>query len=227
MLLAIDTSTEWSGLALYNAAGVQAEAMWRSGRQHTEQLLTQLDLLCRQLGVKPADLATVGVATGPGSWAGLRVGMSLAKALVVAQGIPIIGVPTTDVWAWSWRHVEQTLLVVIRLGRGRYAIAQYAAVDQPCAAPSAVQVYELAAVPVMDALYLGDIDAELQAHLGSVGHWATPADNVRRPAALAELAWARLADGAVDDVVGLEPIYLSSPVRGELPSGLSYGATLL
>ncbi len=221
MLLAIDTSTDWSGVALYNATGVQAEATWRSGRQHTEQVLTQLDLLCGQLGVTPADLSAVAVAIGPGSWAGLRVGMSLAKALVVARDIPIIGVPTTDVWAWSQRHIEQMLVVVIRLGRGRYAVAQYAAAGQPCASPTAATVYELAAVPVMDALYLGDIDAELQAHLGSVGRWATPADNVRRPAALAELAWARLADGAVDDVVGLEPIYLSSPVRGEPYGALS------
>lgn len=213
MLLAIDTSTDWSGLALYQEQTVLGETTWRSARQHTEQLTEQLDLLCKHTGVTPAELSAVAVATGPGSWAGLRVGMSLAKGIAVAHGLPIVGVPTTDVLAWPHRDTDDTLVAVVRLGRGRYAAAVFPHVTAPCKEPSEPEAYDLLALPVVDGVYVGDVDEDVRAHIGSRGRTLSPVLNLRRPAALAELAWLRWRDGDVDDLVGLEPIYLSSPVR--------------
>lgn len=213
MLLAIDTSTDWSGLALYDDQTVLGETTWRSARQHTEQLTEQLALLCKHTAVAPSAFKAVAVATGPGSWAGLRVGMSLAKGIAVAHGLPILGVSTTDVLAWPHRDTDATLVAVVRLGRSRYAAAVFPHMSEPCTEPSAPEAYDLAALPVVDGIYVGDVDEEVRGHIGRRGRVLSPALNLRRPAALAELAWLRWREGDVDDLVSLEPIYLSSPVR--------------
>lgn len=221
MLLAIDTSTELSGLALYDAQGVHAEATWRSARHHTEQLVAQLDLMTQQLSITPAALSAVAVALGPGSWAGLRVGISLAKAIAVARSLPIIGVTTMEVLAWSHRQSAEPVITVVRLGRERYVLSTFDPLTPPCAPVSAMQVYQLADVPRRAGLYVGDLDPVLRQHLAAHGRFASPADNVRRPAALAELAWTRLEQNDVDDLVALEPIYLSSPIKTNGEAGLA------
>ena len=83
MLLAIDTATAMSGLALFDGA-VRAEAVWDAGRDHGAQLLPQLTLLCDHLRCRPADLTAIAVTLGPGSWSGLRVGLATAKGLALA-----------------------------------------------------------------------------------------------------------------------------------------------
>ncbi|GAC1654383.1 MAG: hypothetical protein NVS4B8_29570 [Herpetosiphon sp.] len=179
MLLAIDTSGDFAGVALWQAGSILAAATWRTGRRHTEQLLPQLDLLLKHTASTPADLSCVAVAIGPGSWTGLRVGLSLAKAIAQANDVPIIGVPTHEMWAWSHRELDQLLVVVIRLGRGRYAIARFDPLAQPCAGPIEPQVYELAAVPIEPAVYVGEIDPPLAERIGSVGKLLSGLDTLR------------------------------------------------
>lgn len=218
MLLAIDTSTDHSGIALHNGRSVLAECAWFSGRRHAEQVLPLLDLLLRDLDATPADLTAVAVATGPGSWNGLRVGMSTAKALVIARGIPIIGVPTLDVLAYPHRARALPVVPMVRLGRDRYGTAVY----RHTSAWERVTEWQNLALDQLPGLtdvglFCGDVDEAARAllieRLGDAAAFATGADNVRRPAALADLAWQRLEAGAVDDVVSLEPLYLGNPVK--------------
>src|SRR3712207_6544644 len=104
MLLAIDTSDDHSGVAFYDKGSVLAECAWYSGRRHAEQTLPTVELLLRHLDRTPHDLTAVAVATGPGSWSGLRVGMSLAKGIALAHSLPILGIPTLDIFAHTQRH---------------------------------------------------------------------------------------------------------------------------
>lgn len=126
MLVAIDTSSDMSGVALYGAAGLLAQTQWQSGRRHSEQVLAQLDHLCRLCDVAPASVTHVAVSVGPGSWSGIRVGISIAKGLAIANDIPVIGVSTLDLLAWPWRGT-QAISAALSLGRGRLAIAHYPA----------------------------------------------------------------------------------------------------
>src|SRR5690242_15329684 len=104
LLLAIDTSTTDSGVALFDGAVVLAECAWYSGRRHAEQVLPVVDLLLAQADATPADLTAVAVALGPGSWSGLRVGMSFAKSLALSRELPLVGVPTLAILAYPHRH---------------------------------------------------------------------------------------------------------------------------
>jgi tRNA threonylcarbamoyladenosine biosynthesis protein TsaB len=218
MLLAIDTSTNDSGVALYDGSRVLAECAWFSGRRHAEQVLPLIDVLLRNLDATPADLTAVAVATGPGSWSGLRVGMSLAKSLVIARPMPLVGVPTLDVVAFPHRHGALPVVPLVRLGRDRYGAAVYQ--NTPTWGPTGVvRNLSLAELPALTdvGLFCGDVDEAartlLMERLGDAAAFAAGSDNVRRPAALAELAWGRLEVGQVDDLISLEPMYLGSPVK--------------
>lgn len=219
MLLAIDTSSDESGIALYDASGVLAECAWRSGRRHAEQVLPAIELVMAFLQATPAQLEAIAVATGPGSWSGLRVGMSLAKSLAAANDLPILGVPTLDVLAYGQRDADRPILPLVRLGRDRYGAALY----QPAGdTPRRLGPFRNFGADEWEAfdgplLVCGEVDAHARAYWAARDPAAIIVEgmrNVRRPAALAELAWRRFKAGEADDLVSLEPIYLGSPVRG-------------
>lgn len=218
MILAIDTSTALTGVACYQPTGVLAEAVWQSGRNHTAQLLPQITLLLQHVGRTPADLTAIAVALGPGSWSGLRVGMSVAKGLAFAGGLALIGINTLDVLAVQ-QLVSLPVYPLIRLGRERFATALFLAGTQLQRHGDYrnVTLSELCAEVDGRALFCGDLDAEarslLQRGLGEQATFATPAANLRRPAYLAELAWQRLEQGQQDDIARLEPIYLGAAVK--------------
>jgi tRNA threonylcarbamoyladenosine biosynthesis protein TsaB len=227
MLLAIDTSTIQTGLALYNERGLLAESTWYSGRDHSAQLLPQLTLLLRHLGRPRNEIAAVAVALGPGSWSGLRVGLSTAKGFALARGAPILGIGTLDALAYQYDRPGATTVPLIRLGRDRFATGDTPKRDagaKPVGEraplePRNVTLAELAANITGRALFCGDVDAEVQAalreSLGSRALFPTPAAALRRPGYLAELAWQRLQAGHADDLALLEPIYLGQPVRAK------------
>lgn len=220
MLLAIDTSTGLTGLALYAAAGPLAECVWESGRNHTAQLLPQLDAMLRNVGAARGDLRAVAVALGPGSWSGLRVGMSVAKGLALAGGLGLLGIGTLDALAYQHGRPDLPVYPLVRLGRDRFASAEFRPDGQGSGrqGPDAnLTLAELCAQIAGPALFCGDLGgetpAELRRHLGDAARLPGAAAGLRRPAFLAELAWRRLAAGQADDLVTLEPIYLGEPVK--------------
>lgn len=223
MLLAIDTSTALTGLALYDAQGPRAECAWESGRNHTAQLLPQLNALLRQIGADHGDLVAVAVALGPGSWSGLRVGVSLAKGLALAGNLALLGISTLDALAYQHARPGMPVYPLIRLGRARLATAEFRPDGQTLGRQGPdrnVTLDQLCAEVEGKALFCGDLDGDLVARLhqafGDQALLPAPAAALRRPAYLAELAWRRLAAGERDDLVTLEPIYLGEPVKPQL-----------
>ncbi len=217
MLLAIDTSNEYAGVALWDERGLRGEATWLAGRQHTEQLLPQVDLLLRNAGGSPRALSVVAVATGPGSWTGLRAGMSLAKALAVGRGLPVIGVASLDAVAYGCRDAGRRVLAVVRLGRDRFGAASYRAGSEGWEREGDFET--LAADEIVararGRLVVGDLPADLDpARAQTIGATlANATEHQRRAPYVAELAWARHLRHEYDSLVALEPIYLGSPVR--------------
>jgi tRNA threonylcarbamoyladenosine biosynthesis protein TsaB len=220
MLLAIDTTTALTGLALADARGPLAECVWESGRNHTAQLLPQLDLLLRHTGIDRQALRAVAIALGPGSWSGLRVGMSIAKGLVLAGNLVLLGVNSLEALAYQHGRPGIPLYPLIRLGRDRFATAPFlpGVADPGRQGPDHnTTPDELCAMVKQPAMLCGDVDERLLAHLGRSGvtgiEVPSPAAALRRPAFLAELAWRRFVAGDRDDPVTIEPIYLGEAVK--------------
>src|SRR5512138_2408534 len=99
MLLAVDTSTTWIGLALYDGMRVLGEMTWQSKNHHTVELSPGINELLNRCGVTTANLGALGVAIGPGSFTSLRIGLAMVKGMALALRIPVVGVPTLDVLA--------------------------------------------------------------------------------------------------------------------------------
>ncbi len=219
MLLAIDTATSLTGLALYGPHGPLAESVWESGRNHTAHLLPQIDALLRYARATPADVTAIAVGLGPGSWSGLRVGLSMAKGMALAGNLPLIGIATLDALAYQYLPTTLPVYPLIRLGRERYATAPFAARDrlERLGPDRNLTLAELCAEVQGRALFCGDLDAAtiagLQRGLGDRAVIPAPAARLRRPAFLAELAWQRHLERQADDLATLEPIYLGEPVR--------------
>lgn len=214
LLLALDTSTRTVGLALYNGAQVLNETVWTSQDYHTVELAPAVAQALQRAGVSGDALGALGVATGPGSFTGLRVGLALAKGLAMARGLPLVGVPTLDYLAAAQPLLGMPLAAVLRAGRGRLAVSWYGQVDGAWQQSQKVEVLtleELAHKVQEPTQVCGELSKEEREFL--VGgqpniRLASPAGSLRRPSYLAELAWKRWKAGQVDDPASLAPIYL-------------------
>ena len=220
MLLAIDTATRMAGLALYEPARgrVLGEETWYSADSHTVELTPRLVRMLAQQGLGPSDLAGLVVSLGPGSYTGLRIGLSVAKGLALSLDLPLVGVPTLDVVAEPHKGQRLPICALLQAGRRRFCAAHYvrrhgrwrrrgpyqlAALDEICG-----QVED-------PTLFCGEIEAkhadEIRQRLGTDVVVATPAASLRRAAYLAELGWQRLARSEAHDASQLSPIYLKQP----------------
>ncbi|MGQ9492538.1 MAG: tRNA (adenosine(37)-N6)-threonylcarbamoyltransferase complex dimerization subunit type 1 TsaB [Anaerolineae bacterium] len=215
MLLAIDTATRIAGLALYNQDGLHVEQMWRTSDNHTVELMPYIVHACEQQALAPSDLVAVAVSLGPGSFTGLRVGMSVAKGLALALNIPLLGVPTLDATAYAYSHQPLPVCAVLPAGRGRWCVAFYqVTIDhwQRCSEYMLLNLDELIASLRGSTLICGEIDPPLAQALRETASKqaiiVSPAFATRRTGYLAELAWQRFIAGERDDLSLLSPIYL-------------------
>lgn len=214
MLLAVDTSTSWIGLALYDGARVLAEMTFQSKSHHTVELSPAVREILDRCAVKPGDLQALGVATGPGSFTSLRIGLALVKGMALALRIPVVGVPTFEVLAAAQPVRETQLAAILQAGRGRLAVVWYDAHGDHWTArgePQVTTAEELVLQFNKPTLVAGEMNAEERQILSRRRRnaiMASPAQSLRRPGFLAEIAWLRWQHGDVDEVVSLAPIYL-------------------
>lgn len=212
MLLAIDTSTAQIGLAVYDGSQVIAESAWRASQRHTVELAPSISELLQHCGLSMHDITAVGVALGPGSFTSLRVGLSLAKGIVFARKIPLIGITTLDILAQAQALSDLSLICAIQAGRGRFAVGVYKSNGTKWQAEGPARVENLEAlmdVVASSSILCGEFSAEdIQRIKNKHVQLLSPANSVRRPGILAELAWKRMQAGDVDDVASLAPIYL-------------------
>jgi tRNA threonylcarbamoyladenosine biosynthesis protein TsaB len=222
MLLAIDTSTARMGLALYDGTSVPGEFAWQSGLHHTEELAPALAELLGHVKMKMEAVTALGVALGPGSFTSLRVGLAFVKGLVLARHIPVVGISTLEIVAAAVPLSKRRLAAVVQAGRGRLAVGWYDAGDKewqadgPATVTTADELAEMIHRPV---IICGEMSAEERQRLARKFKnvtLASPAQCVRRPAILAELAWQKWQAGKTDPAATLAPIYLH--VAGGLPA---------
>ena len=222
MLLAIDTSTAQIGLALYDGATVPGELFWQSTAHHTEQLAPALAGLLERVGVTIEAVKALGVAIGPGSFTSLRVGLAFVKGLTLARHLPLIGIPTLDIVAACVPLSDRKLAAVVQAGRTRLAVGWYKSTKSgwqalgPATTMSAEELEKIIHKPVIICGELTAEDRHCLARKFKNVRLASPAQCVRRPGVLAEIAWNRWQAGKTDSAASLAPIYLH--VAGGLPA---------
>jgi tRNA threonylcarbamoyladenosine biosynthesis protein TsaB len=214
LILAIDTSTEQAGVAIVDGGVPRAEWSWTAAGNHSQHL----DALLRSmLGVErlaTGSLDGVVVATGPGSFSGLRVGVSYAKGLALALAIPLIGVSTLEVIAFPGLRAGTDVVATIPAGRQQVYVGHFRGNEERCErirdfaimAPS-----EVADLVGQETLLSGPgavVVAEELRRKGRPARVEPAVWRLRRPGFLAELGSRRLAEGVEDQVHTLEPLYI-------------------
>ena len=218
MLLAIDTATRWTGLAIHDGRSIVAESGWIGAGRQTVELAPAVADMLRRTGIQATDLAAVAVANGPGSYTGLRIGLGFAKGLAVANRIKLIGVPTLDILAAAQPSSQAPLVVVAKAGRTRIWTNIYhwqpGAGWQSKDEPQNGDWPELLDRLPDPAVFAGEIDSDGAKAIRAANRAhqvVSAAGDVRRAGYLAEIGWNRLRRGWTDDPGTLAPVYMRDP----------------
>jgi tRNA threonylcarbamoyladenosine biosynthesis protein TsaB len=230
MLLALDTSTSFASIAVVNEQRLLAELNWFAGTRHSTDLFSRLDWLLASQSLTLSDLTSIAVATGPGSFNGLRVAVTTAKSLCFALGLPLYAGSTLDVIGWSSNAASGyagsygATWALLDAGRGQIYAAVYRnpGEDQPFAPVDGYHVLtagelaeRISAEPEQKALFCGEWTPATQATLTALlGRGASFASLLptRRASWLADLTLRQKRRGeAPADIMSLEPLYLRRP----------------
>lgn len=225
-ILAVETSTRTGALALLEAGVVVAESRVNITVTHGERLLAAIDGVLRAARWQLADVAAFAVAVGPGSFTGLRIGLSTVKGLAFATGRPVVGVPTLDGLAWSLpfcaypvcpmldARKNEVYAAVYRTGEGRLEVLEPARAVAP-----ATLAEELRASTEGPIVFLGDGVAPfapvLMDVLGGRARLAPAALRLPSAVTVGELGGWALARGDTTTAADLVPLYLR-PSEAEL-----------
>ena len=218
MQLAIDTSTDTASLAIVQDSEVLAELTWRCGQNHTTQLLPHLAHLLNQTKLSLQSTTGIIVARGPGSFNGLRVGISTAKGLAFSLGIPIVGISSLE--AEAYQHAETGLPIcpIFNAGREEIATAIYqkkrnewrqlitehiTTVETLCS--------QITTKTIFCGEFVASIAGQLRKQLKQRAIISSSTARLRRASFLAELGQKRLEAGNHDNPATLHPLYLRRP----------------
>jgi len=215
MYLAMDTSTDTASLALVEDNEVLAELTWRCGQNHTTQLLPRLMQLLDQAELSLQSARGVIVARGPGSFNGLRVGISTAKGLAFSLGIPLVGISTLAAEAYQHAATGLPVCPIFDAGREEIATAIYQQKQgewRQLLTEQITTVATLCSGITEKTVFCGELTpltaAQLQIELKQK---AVISPTTRRAIFLAELGRKRLQTGDYDNPATLQPLYLRRP----------------
>lgn len=128
IILAIDTSASLCAASVHDtSAGEMGRSVRDLGKGHAEHLMAVIDEALAQADMTYADLDRLAVSVGPGSFTGIRVGVSAARGLALALNIPAIGVTTLEALALEARQTNagRNVLAALDGGRGEIHAALY------------------------------------------------------------------------------------------------------
>jgi len=218
MQLAIDTATDTASLVLIQNGEVLAESTWCCEQSHTTQLLPHLVDLLNQHNLSLQSVKGIIVDKGPGSYNGLRVGISTAKGLAFSLGIPIIGISSLELAAYQHADTGLPICPILNAGRGEIATAIYQKKNSKWSqlAPEHITTIDqllpqITTKTVFCGEFVPSIATELRNQLKEKAVIPPPAIPAQRASLFAKLGQMRLEAGEYDDPLTLQPLYLRRP----------------
>jgi len=201
--LGLDTTGEWCSVALVDEAKILAIRTQKIGRGHAEILADMVQDVLAKANLKPAHINKISVCIGPGSFTGLRVGLSFAKGFALPHTIPIVGLSALHIWAAKADpDMKKTVLAVADVKRGQI-LSQVFTNGKPIEKP------KLSVANEMKTTAKNIVG-------GGANLLGADADNTYICPAI--LAW--LGMGAIPDTHPAEPLY-HRPPDAKLPGGRS------
>ena len=220
-ILVIDTSGPACGVAIWQAGKIVCEMQLTSGRTHSQRVMPMVDTALSLCELTPAEIDIFGAVVGPGSFTGVRIGVSTVKALAQVTGKPCLGVDALEALAANAEGFPGVICPILDARAQQVYGAMFDGGMPP------VRLCEDVAEPLSaflerveatgrDALFLGDgaeaMEEAIRARLGARAHFAAAQHRGLRAASACALAALRAQNAdALQDCVTLLPLYLRAP----------------
>ena len=217
-ILGIDTATRVAGTAIAGEDRVISERFVHNMKTHSQNIIPMIQQVTDDAGLKPEALQGIAVTVGPGSFTGLRIGMSVAKTMGQVLCIPVVGISTLKVLAWNIYRASGLICPVLDARKKEVYTCVYRSEPEglkEIIRPAAVGIGKLLqdlSKYEEEVNFLGDgvpvYREELIQGLGSRAVFGTMLNSYPRAGALAELGMVQIKEGRHSDYTFLQPVYL-------------------
>lgn len=219
--LTIDTSTSVLGVGVMTEETVVGQITTNLKRHHSERLLPSIDHLLEETNTRLHDIGGVAVTRGPGSYTGVRIGVTTAKILAWSLNVPLVGVSSLAALAVNGERFPGRLIPMWDARRERVYTAEYCFDAQGqlkrVKADRVISVKEWVdhlAEENRPFLFLGDGSVHyrslIEAQLGNQALFSAATENSVRPASIGRLAIQKWQRDGSDDIASFAPEYLQA-----------------
>ncbi|HEX5631220.1 MAG TPA: tRNA (adenosine(37)-N6)-threonylcarbamoyltransferase complex dimerization subunit type 1 TsaB [Acidimicrobiia bacterium] len=216
-IVAIETATAASAVALVDETGVAAAARRVDARGHVAFLVPALDFCFTQARWEPGEIDAVVVDVGPGLFSGIRAGLATAQALAGTAGVPLFPVISLDALALRAATSHRRIWSVVDVRRGEVAAGPYRPVPGGVVRDGANELFTAAALRAMlesvamETLVVGDWEVLPEGTLAGVSGVKTGRPRYPEASALADIARGRLEKGEAPHPDEVRPRYMREP----------------
>ena len=214
-ILAVDTATKSCSVGIVDKDALLVELILSTGQTHSKHLTEMIDRAIGLSGLTISALDGFAVTMGPGSFTGLRIGISSVKGLVVGTGKPLVGVSTLDALAMQAAFSSHLVCPLLDARKGEVYFSRYRFVDGTLKKELVEGVY--APLKVVDdinepCLFIGDgallYKNAIIRKMGKLAHFVPPGQNAIRASTVAYIAMDRFVKKETDDVAHFVPHYI-------------------
>ncbi len=224
-ILGIDTSAKVLNLAIINNGDMVVDYKVNTmEKTHSALILSLLNSIFNLNKIKLRQIKGIAVSIGPGSFTGLRIGLSTAKGLAFALSVPIIGINTLESFAFRWIDLPGKLCPIIRARRGEYYFAIFYKKNNNLSIITRYQCAEWAKIKNELSKYSGNVyifgfgledilkeeKIEKSKNIENI-YFITSNQNIANAANIALMGEKRILKKDYDDIYELSPFYIKKP----------------
>ena len=216
-VLGIDTSTSCGSLGIIDDDAVVAEYALLRDETHSTRLVPAIQALLKEARLDLDEIDGIAISLGPGSFTGLRVGLSAVKGLALAAERPVVGIPTLDALASNLPFTPYVICPLVDARKGEVYTALYkdgegGRIEQLTPYQVLAPLDLLEKIPPQETIFLGDgVEAYgelIEERLGAKALFAPPHLRFLRGSTVAEIGLQRFKKGENDNISSLVPIYV-------------------
>lgn len=215
-ILAIDASGLSGSVAYISDYKLVGEYYICHKLTHSQTIMPMIEHLRSMIGLDLEQVDAVAVTSGPGSFTGIRIGVATAKAMALALGVPIIGIPTLDVMANNMTFTDKLICPIMDARRNQVYTSLYRWKEntlQRVEEHLAISIDELLEkVAGEEVIFLGDgvdvMRSKITEQMGNKAHFAPSFLHMQRASVLAHLACQAYERGEMENADDFVPMYL-------------------
>ena len=213
IVLGIDTSGYANAVGVVDGGNVLIDRFYEAKTDSLEQIVDNIDSTLTSAGLTIEDVQGIGVGLGPGSWTGIRVGVTVGKTLAFSTGRPVAGIPTLEALAYAVCDESKMICPIVNVGSGDAVYAAFYRIEnEDINQDGDYYVGDVKGLPALIKEPCIIVGQEVIPYAEAITQdsWKEIRVVAGRPdgAIVANLAERRLTRGDYDDVLSLTPLYL-------------------